>query len=106
MMATVSTKTSPFSTAADTAAEFGDWLTYLGAEKRMSPKTLEAYRRDVKQFLAFLTEHLGAAPTLARLEKLIPADIRAFMAARRRDGLSSRSLMRQLASARSFVRFL
>jgi integrase/recombinase XerC len=92
--------------AKDTAAAVGDWLTYLGAEKRMSPKTLEAYRRDAHQFLAFLAEHLGAAPTLARLEKLKPADIRAFMAARRSDGLSSRSLMRQLAGARSFVRFL
>src|SRR5581483_11366283 len=106
MTATVSTKASPFSTAADTAAAVGDWLVYLGTEKRMSPKTLEAYRRDVQQFLAFLTEHLGAAPSLARLEKLKPADIRAFMAARRSGGLSSRSLMRQLAGARSFVRFL
>jgi integrase/recombinase XerC len=90
----------------DTAAEVGHWLTYLGTEKRMSPKTLEAYRRDVDQFLAFLTEHLGAAPTLKRLAKLSPADIRAFMAARRAEGLSSRSLMRQLAGTRSFARFL
>jgi integrase/recombinase XerC len=92
--------------AKDTAAELGNWLTYLGTEKRMSPKTLEAYRRDVNQFLTFLTAHLGAPPSLGQLEKLKPADIRAFMAARRSDGLSSRSLMRQLAGARSFVRFL
>jgi integrase/recombinase XerC len=90
----------------DTAAAVGDWLTYLGSEKRMSPKTLEAYRRDVDQFLAFMTTHLGAAPTLVRLAKLKPADVRAFMAARRNEGLSSRSLMRQLAGARSFARFL
>src|SRR6185312_9099606 len=91
---------------ADTAAEVGHWLSYLGAEKRMSPKTLEAYRRDVGQWLAFLTEHLGSPPTLKRLEKLGPADIRAFMAARRADGIGSRSLMRQLAGCRSFIRFL
>jgi integrase/recombinase XerC len=90
----------------DTAAAVGDWLTYLASEKRMSPKTLEAYRRDVQQFMAFLTEHLGGAPTLARLAKLTPADVRAFMAARRGKGLSSRSLMRQLAGTRSFARFL
>jgi integrase/recombinase XerC len=90
----------------DTAAAVGDWLTYLASEKRMSSKTLEAYRRDVQQFLAFLTEHLGGAPTLARLAKLTPADVRAFMAARRGEGLSSRSLMRQLAGTRSFARFL
>jgi integrase/recombinase XerC len=90
----------------DTAAEVTAWLRYLGAEKRMSPKTLEAYRRDVMQFLAFLTEHFGAPATLKRLQILTPADIRAFMAARRRDGLGSRSLMRQLAGTRSFARFL
>ena len=44
-----------FATAPDVAAEIGRWLAYLGAEKRMSPKTLEAYRRDVWQFLGFLT---------------------------------------------------
>ncbi len=90
----------------DTAAEVSHWLTYLGTEKRMSPKTLEAYRRDVEQFLTFLTEHLGGPPTMKRLEKLSPADIRAFMAARRAKGLSSRSLMRQLAGTRSFARFV
>jgi integrase/recombinase XerC len=97
---------SPITVPKDTAAEVAAWLTYLGTEKRMSPKTLEAYGRDVQQFLAFLTEHLGAPPSLARLEKLKPGDVRAFMAARRTDGLSSRSLMRQLAGARSFMRFL
>jgi integrase/recombinase XerC len=90
----------------DTAAEVAAWLAYLANERRMSSKTLEAYRRDVVQFLAFLTNHFGAPATLKRLQKLTPADIRAFMAARRSEGLSSRSLMRQLAGTRSFARFL
>ena len=46
------------------AAEIESWLGYLGAERRMSPKTVEAYRRDVLQFLGFLAEHLGGAPSL------------------------------------------
>ncbi len=92
--------------APDVAAETARWLAHLGAERRMSPKTLEAYRRDVMQFLAFLADHLGGAPSLGRFAKLAPADVRAFMAARRADGLSSRSLMRVLAGARSFARFL
>ena len=33
----------------------------------MSPKTVEAYERDVRQFLGFLAEHLGGASTLAAL---------------------------------------
>ena len=92
--------------APDVATEISRWLGYLGAERRMSPKTLEAYQRDVGQFLDFLAGHLGRAPTLRQLAKLSPADVRAFMAARRGDGLSSRSLMRGLAGARSFARFL
>ena len=88
------------------AAEIGSWLHYLGAERRMSPKTLEAYRRDVLQFLAFLAAHLGGAPSLQALAALEPADVRAFMAARRGNGIGSRSLMRVLAGTRAFARFL
>ncbi len=95
-----------FSAASDVTPEIERWLAYLGAERRMSDKTLDAYARDVGQFLAFLTDHLGAPPTLAALAGLSPQDVRAFMAARRADGLGSRSLMRVLAGARSFARFL
>jgi integrase/recombinase XerC len=97
---------SMLNAAPDVAAEIAGWLRFLGNERRMSPKTLEAYRRDVSQFLDFLAGHLGDAPTLKQLAKLTPADVRAFMAARRGEGLSSRSLMRVLAGARSFARFL
>ena len=44
-------------------AEIGNWLAHLGNERRYSPRTLEAYRRDVRQFLEFLAEHLGGAPS-------------------------------------------
>jgi len=94
------------SIAADVASEITRWLDYLGAERRMSPKTLEAYRRDVGQFLAFMAEHLGGRPNLKQLAKLTPADVRAFMAARRGDGAGNRTLMRSLAGVRSFARFL
>ena len=92
--------------ARDVAAEVVRWLKHLGAERRMSGKTVEAYQRDVRQFLGFLAGHLGGAPSLAKLAKLAPADVRAFMSARRADGTSSRSLMRALAGVRSFARFL
>jgi integrase/recombinase XerC len=88
------------------AAEIEGWCGYLGAERRFSPKTVEAYRRDVLQFLAFLTGHLGGVSTLKTLAALTPADVRAFMAARRAAGIGSRSLMRSLAGIRGFARYL
>lgn len=95
----------PFA-AADTAAEVARWRAFLASERRMSPKTVEAYGRDVHQFLQFLAEHLGGRINIARLTKLAPQDVRAFMAARRADGIGGRSLMRALAGARSFARYL
>lgn len=97
---------SEFKVAPDVDAEIKRWLSHLGAERRMSGKTLDAYGRDVAQFLGFLAGHLGGAPTLKRLSRLSPADIRAFMAARRGAGAGNRSLMRTLAGCRSFARFL
>jgi integrase/recombinase XerC len=100
-------RTTEFSFASgELAAEFARWLRHLSGERRLSPNTVEAYARDVSQFLSFLSRHLGARVTLATLSRMKPLDVRAFMAARRADGISSRSLMRMLAGARSFARFL
>jgi integrase/recombinase XerC len=91
---------------ADVGAALGNWLAHLSAERRLSLKTAEAYRRDVAQFLQFMTQHLGGAPSLADLAALAPEDVRAFLAARRGAGIGGRSLMRWLAGLRSFARFL
>jgi integrase/recombinase XerC len=88
------------------AAELTRWLSHLRSERRLSPKTLEAYERDVRQCLMFLGEHWAAQVTLSRFTALEASDIRAFMAMRRASDIGSRSLMRALAGLRSFGRFL
>ena len=45
--------------APDVIAEQQRWLAQLTDERRLSPKTADAYERDLRQFLGFLTGHLG-----------------------------------------------
>jgi integrase/recombinase XerC len=88
------------------ALQMTRWLSHLRSERRLSPKTLEAYARDVRQCLEFLCEHWGTRVTVARFAALEASDIRAFMAMRRTEAIGGRSLMRALAGLRSFGRFL
>lgn len=81
------------------------WLTHLAAERRLSPKTLEAYARDLRQFLAHLAAERGGMPDLAEIAALKPVELRGFLGARRRNEIGNRTLMRQLAALRSFARF-
>ena len=87
-------------------AEWQGWLAALAEERRLSDNTLEAYERDTRQFLAFLTRHLAAPARLKDIDTLRPADLRGFLAARRRDGAGPRTLGRGLAGLRSFLRHL
>jgi integrase/recombinase XerC len=82
------------------------WLSYLSGERRYTDNTLEAYGRDIRQFLSFLAGAWQHTLTLAGLNSLTPRDFRNFMAARRDDGTGSRSLARTLSALRSFFRYL
>jgi integrase/recombinase XerC len=84
----------------------GDWLAHLAHERGAADKTLEAYARDLRQFLAWLKGDLGHAPCLADLTRLDAKMFRRFMAARRRDGLTGRSLARSMSALRTFFRWL
>lgn len=90
----------------DLAGAADAWMTFLGTERQLAVKTSEAYRRDLVYFLGFLANHHGGAASLKTLQGLTPRDFRSFLAARRSDGVSSRSLARTLSALRMFFRFL
>jgi len=82
------------------------WLDHLAGEKRASPKTLDGYGRDVANFLGFMAQHRGAPASLASLDGLKTSDFRAWLAARRRDGVGPATLARALSALRSFYAYL
>jgi len=90
----------------DLAAARAQWLASLARERRMAGLTVEAYERDTRQFLQFLTGHCGGAPGICDIAALRPADLRAFLAHRRNGGAGARTLGRGLAGVRSLLRFL
>jgi integrase/recombinase XerC len=94
------------SAAPDLAGLAEEWMTYLAAERRVSPHTLEAYARDLRQFFDFAAVHFGKPLTTEAFTALAFPDVRAFLSARRHGGTGSRSLARQLAGLRSFARYL
>ncbi|MCA3421777.1 MAG: tyrosine recombinase XerC [Roseomonas sp.] len=82
------------------------WLDWFARERRASAHSVEAYGRDVAQFLAFLTGHLGDEPDLTALGALRPSDLRAFLSARAMEGDSAATRARKLAAIRGFLRYL
>lgn len=97
---------SAFATDAFVQSQIALWMRELGSVKRLADKTLEAYGRDLSQFMSFLAGHMGGPISLQSLKELRAADIRAFMAQRREESLGSRSLARVLSALKSFFAFL
>jgi len=76
------------------------FLDMLAAERGASKNTLEAYRRDLEDYLAYLHE------TGARPDSASAATVRGFMASLEERGLKASSAARRLSAVRQFHRFL
>jgi integrase/recombinase XerC len=83
-----------------------DFLRHLRDERQLSPNTVKAYERDLRQLERFLDDYLGRAgwwwsdPDIDRLA------LRGFLGWCRRRGLAKRSVARKLAAIRTFLGFL
>ncbi|OYU02909.1 MAG: recombinase XerC [Sphingomonadaceae bacterium PASS1] len=82
-----------------------EYLTFLTDNRRMSPHSVRAYHATADRLTAFLQLHWGSAVDRATLMKISAADMRAFLADRRGDGLTNRSTARELSAIRHFLRF-
>ncbi len=78
-----------------------DFLSHLQIERRMSVHTLDAYRRDLDALAAWTM-----AQGIDDLANVHTEQLRAFIAAEHRRGLSPKSLQRRLSACRSCYQWL
>src|SRR5262249_49036881 len=76
------------------------FLEMLAAERGAASNTLQAYRRDLEDFLSFLQRH-GS-----ELARTAPAEIGAYLRARSAAGLAATSRARRLSAIRQLFKFL
>jgi integrase/recombinase XerC len=75
---------------------------HLSRDRRRSAHTVRAYQATAERLLAFLQAHWGE-PADARLGDVSQADLRAFLAYRRTEGLGNASAARELSAVRGFL---
>lgn len=92
----------PQLTTADQALDA--WLQHLAHERRLSPRTLEAYGHIGRLYLAFMARHRGEALGLRDLGTVTAAELRAHLAERRGGDrpLNGRSISQTLSAIRAF----
>ena len=82
------------------------WQQHLAHSRRRSVHTVRAYVATAQRFCTFLNLHLGQTVDAKALTDITAADMRAFMATRRRDGLTNASAAREMSALRSFLKFV
>jgi integrase/recombinase XerC len=81
------------------------WASHLLHDRRRSPHTVRAYGATAHRLIAFLGDHLGGEIGSSQLLALTSADLRAFLARRRMEGLGPSSAARELSGVRAFLQY-
>ena len=87
------------------SALVGHWASHLAHDRRRSPHTVRAYSGSANRLIEFLGAYRGEEIVPAALLDVSAADLRAFLAARRGEGLSGASAARELSGIRAFLTF-
>ena len=82
------------------------WRDRLIIEERRSVHTVRAYVATAERLVSFLSDYRGGQVDAPMLSKLEPADLRAFLASRRGDGISNASAARELSAVRGFLGYV
>jgi site-specific recombinase XerD len=77
------------------------FLHYLIVEKGLSNNTIEAYGHNLNRFLNHL-QNKG----IRKLEKVGKLDVKAFLLSLKKQGLSAKTVVRNLVALRTFFKFL
>ena len=77
------------------------FIAYIQAEKRFSPLTVEAYRRDVNQFVEFLRD----AFEIDDLTQVKTTMVKSYVVHLKDEGLVNRSINRKISTLRTFYKF-
>ncbi len=80
-----------------------DYYRHLTVDLRRSDHTVRAYVTTAERLCAFLSEHWGDAIDGAALARITAADLRAYLARRRGEGLAASSTARELSAVRTFL---
>jgi integrase/recombinase XerC len=78
---------------------------HLARDRRRSVHTVRAYEASAARLIAFLSGHWGGAVDRAALGRVSAADLRAYLAHRRNDGIGNASAARELSAVRAFLNF-
>ena len=78
-----------------------DFETYLLEEKKMAANTVEAYKRDVISFAAFVAER-----GIEKVEEATNAEVVAYLMRLKQEGKARATVNRKLASIRTWFHYL
>ena len=77
------------------------FISYIEAEKRFSPLTVEAYQSDMDQFAHFLKDEYG----IDYLTQVKTTTVKSYIVHLKEEGLANRSINRKMSTLRTFYKY-